>query len=1033
MGADGLGYRFEKSLYDLIRGLRNHKGNEKEYIQKTLKECRAEVRSQDMDLKATALLKLIYLEMFGHDMSWASFHVLEVMSSPKYHQKRVGYLGAVQSFRQDTEVLMLATNLLKKDLAATTPTIISLPIATLPHVITPSLALSTLADLLPRLNHSHSNIRKKTLVTLYRLALVYPEALRAAWPKIKDRLMDPDEDPSVTAAIVNVVCELGWRRPHDFLPLAPRLFELLVDGGNNWMAIKLIKLFATLTPLEPRLVRKLLPPLTNIIRTTPAMSLLYECINGIIQGGILDNTDDVAGADEIATLCVNKLRGMIMMNGDANLKYVALLAFNKIVLTHPHLVSQQEDVILECIDSSDITIRVQALNLVKGMVTSDNLVLVVSRLMKQLKSSLPSKDRRLPGSSAITPETESDDESQTAIIAPTTQETQTLLLPDDYRIDIIERILFMCSKDNYSSVLDFDWYIDVLTQLVRMAPVPRTFDADTGAALPIRQQVDVSEKIGDELRNVAVKVRAMRATAVRAADIILDQLLSDNPAGHPLNSGALKSAIWIIGEYSVQLAVPDDSLNGLLQAIPRIGKPEISAVALHATAKVFSSIAGSELEPWTSERKSRISLLLARILDVLEPLALHPSLEVQERAVEYIELLKLTAEAASGQPASTDENDQEPPLLLTQAIPSLFSGWELNSVAVNAQKNVPLLEGLDLDEPINGNLNRLLFQTDIITLQSDEADDFEVYYHQRPPPSSISSSAPAISRLADPDDDMASSYQQLSEESYLDADILAKRKAERMEKNKDDPFYIPSDNILRTSTPIHNILQNNNGPDLDIDSIPVMQLDLEKFGGSSLAAPSRPQPRPRQRVLVAADETIEGGDSGTGRQNDSENGSGNLAKAKSKKSKQHSLLQVDSSTIGSFSLEEGDGSKGFDYERQQREEAEMQQAMKEVERLRLEMQRANERIQMAQGAEVQGVVITKKKKKKVVSKKTAEGEDGEAATSVKPKKKKKKAVAQTSEGGEPSSTAADTLDGAPVKVAPKKKKKASLVEAEAAG
>lgn len=67
-----------------------------------------------LDVKATALLKLIYLEMVGHDMSWASFHVLEVMSSAKYHQKRVGYLGAVQSFRTDTEVLMLATNLLKK-------------------------------------------------------------------------------------------------------------------------------------------------------------------------------------------------------------------------------------------------------------------------------------------------------------------------------------------------------------------------------------------------------------------------------------------------------------------------------------------------------------------------------------------------------------------------------------------------------------------------------------------------------------------------------------------------------------------------------------------------------------------------------------------------------------------------------------------------------------------------------------------------------------------------------------------------------
>ncbi len=54
--------------------------------------------------------------------------------------------------------------------------------------------------------------------------------------------MDEEEDSSVAAATINVVCELGWRRPNDFLPLAPRLFELLVDGGNNWMAIKIIKL-----------------------------------------------------------------------------------------------------------------------------------------------------------------------------------------------------------------------------------------------------------------------------------------------------------------------------------------------------------------------------------------------------------------------------------------------------------------------------------------------------------------------------------------------------------------------------------------------------------------------------------------------------------------------------------------------------------------------------------------------------------------------------------------------------------------------
>lgn len=131
------------------------------------------------------------------------------------------------------------------------------------------MAYSLLSDLLPRLSHSHPSVRKKTIVTLYRLALVYPETLRPAWPKIKERLLDENEDSSVTAAVVNVVCELGWRRPQDFLPLAPRLFELLVDGSNNWMAIKIIKLvFATLRCKESLVIDKTLVCSTNSARTS---------------------------------------------------------------------------------------------------------------------------------------------------------------------------------------------------------------------------------------------------------------------------------------------------------------------------------------------------------------------------------------------------------------------------------------------------------------------------------------------------------------------------------------------------------------------------------------------------------------------------------------------------------------------------------------------------------------------------------------------------------------------------------------------
>ncbi|KAH8804624.1 adaptin N terminal region-domain-containing protein [Xylogone sp. PMI_703] len=981
---------FEKSLYDLIRGLRNHKGNEKEYIQNSLKECRAEIRGQDMDLKATALLKLIYLEMFGHDMSWASFHVLEVMSSAKYLQKRVGYLGAVQSFRPDTEVLMLATNLLKKDLTATSITTMSLPILTLPHIITPSLAMSVLSDLLPRLTHSSPAVRKKTIVTVYRLALVYPETLRPGWPKIKERLMDENEDPSVTAAIVNVVCELGWRRPQDFLPLAPRLFELLVDGGNNWMAIKLIKLFATLTPLEPRLVKKLLPPLTSIIRTTPAMSLLYECINGIIQGGILGSSDESAAGEEIATLCVSKLRGMIMVEGDANLKYVALLAFNKIVLTHPFLVSQQEDVIMDCLDSADITIRLRALDLVVGMVSSENLVSIVSRLMRQLKSSPSPSSNEANGSrapfTAIEPAADSDEESSEVAIKADRGASQNTVLPDEYRIDVIGRILDMCARNNYENIEDFGWYIDVLTQLVRYAPIPSqsSFDDDLDESMKTTSSTDISSRIGDELRNVSVKVKAVRPLAVRAAETILIQCANGSFPSLTASSGALKSISWVVGEYSSDLLSADDTLSSLLHLIRPSAPAETLIIYLQALPKIFIILAGDEHTPWTSERKSTVSLLMARIIHILENFTVHPDLEVQERAVEFSELLKLTGEAVSGQEPSSDTIEHDPPLLLTQAIPSLFSGLELNSVAPGAQKNVPLPSLLDLDQPINPNLMDLLRSVDNASFDAPDEDELEIYYHQTPA-TAISQAEPAINRLGKSPDDEMQSYQQSGEDSYLDPDIVAKRRAQRLERYRDDPFYIPgNEDLSGTSTPLHNILQSNNGQDLDIDAIPIMQLDLGKSQEHAKENTRQKKglaAKPRTRLQVAADETLAGSGSSTPRNYDSENSNEGPFKTRASKTKQ-SLLGVDSSNIGSFSLED-DGTSKVDYEQQQKEEAEMAKAMQEVERLRLEMQRANERIQAAQP---EGTVVKKKARKK------PKAGDMEGTSIVKKKKKVRQPV-----------------------------------------
>lgn len=51
-------------------------------------------------------------------------------------------------------------------------------------------------------------------------------------------------------------------------------------------------------------------------------------------------------------------------------KYLGLLAMSKILQTHPKSVQAHNDIILQCLDDKDESIRLRALDLLSGMVNS---------------------------------------------------------------------------------------------------------------------------------------------------------------------------------------------------------------------------------------------------------------------------------------------------------------------------------------------------------------------------------------------------------------------------------------------------------------------------------------------------------------------------------------------------------------------------------------------------------------------------------------------------------------------------------------
>lgn len=729
-------------MTDLIRGLRANKKDEQRYIQSAVAECKKEARSQDVDVKAGAILKLTYLAMFGQDMGWASFYTVEVMASPKFINKRIGYMAASQGFRQDTDVLMLATNLIKKDIASSKAPEISVALGGLGDIVTPDLARDLSHDLVAMLSHSKGTVRTKAVLVLYKIFLQYPEALRSSYPKLRERLQD--SDTSVVSATINVIVELSRKNPKNYLPLAPELFELLTTSNNNWMLIKIIKLFATLTPLEPRLIKKLRPTLTELIQSTSAMSLLYECINTVISGDMLSDPNSYA----LAELCIMKLRTFFDAD-DQNLKYVGLIAFTKVIETHAELVSRHQDVVLPCIDDPDISIKMRALDLVSLMPSRKTLPEIVKRLVKQL---LPSSQHPVPQA---------------------------------YRKDLVVRLLHMCSQDNYKHVDNFDWYVAVLVDLAKIA------------------NVDVSDELMSELRNVCVRVKSVREFAVPTlARLLTDRRFVGECSKPETNAGVLVAATWAVGEYCDHLEDPWQTLQDILAVPFATFDSSIQCGYLQALPKLFCRWT-SNAHQFNNETKSNFALQTQKLLRILQPFSHSNDIEVQRRSVELIELFQIADQCIN---EATAGELVDLPQFFTEILPNLYlSGGDINPVALTAQRHIQAPEDLNLDSYI---------------------------VPPTPEPSPVLSTTDAAEAL----------------NLDLDEDALASRRKERRERNKDDPYYIQTSPGQRA--------QNKNDPDygVSLDTIPVISLDDEPLRVTR----KKRRPRNNEPVEILADEVPEG-------------------------------------------------------------------------------------------------------------------------------------------------------------------------------
>ncbi|KAH8924956.1 ARM repeat-containing protein [Atractiella rhizophila] len=589
---------FEQSISGLIKSLRavkNDPAGEIKVIESAKRDIAVEVASTDRDLKCDAMLKAIYLDMLGHrTLHQHPFQIIELMSSTVPHHKQTGYLAAAQSFTPNTDTLLLAANLLQKDLSTSSGsrtsiahfhTVLSnLPSLLLLEPLSPgALGLeaptpgrrSTMIS--PLLSHSNPGIRRLTILLLHSLK---PRTIQIPIPLLKQLLKD--EDTSVQSATLSLVTELVLHEdPKEYLDVAPELFAILTTSSNNWILIKVVKAFAPLPAVEPRLLKKLGGPLTNLISNTPATSLLFECIRTCIDCGLIG----ASASSTLARTCIDKL-GSFLQSGDQNLRYISLVALSKVLRSHSHLVARHHSTILSLIDDPDSTIRLRALDLLGGMANRQNLMDITKRLMAHFFPASNAAERS--SSSAIDLLSKQQMSQSEKLVAGSSAKGSgiPLVLSPGYRSSLIGLIVKITSADSYGNITNFHWFIDVLIDLAYLSLSLSNLSSNESGG------ESVSEKIAAQLVDVTARVKGCRPYAVKKLERLIDDetFLENSAQSNPssilhgtASEGAeiWEAAVWICGEYCRDsVASPDQTIRSIFRKeVSNLPTKTLTAVA----------------------------------------------------------------------------------------------------------------------------------------------------------------------------------------------------------------------------------------------------------------------------------------------------------------------------------------------------------------------------------------------------------------------------------------------------------------------
>mmetsp|Transcript_19162 Transcript_19162/g.16450 ORF Transcript_19162/g.16450 Transcript_19162/m.16450 type:complete len:218 (-) Transcript_19162:2140-2793(-) len=204
------------------------------------------------------LIRAIYIEMLGHDASFAYIHAVNLAQDKNIVVKRIGYLAASLFLGPDDSLLILLVATLQKDLGSKNLGEVSVALNTISKVLCPFIVNAIVEPVFKLLNHQSEFIRKKAVMAMHKIYQVSPSSITELNDRTSRALSD--KDPSVIGASLNMFYDLVKSNPGKYKDLTSTFTGFLRQIIEHklpreydyhrmpapWMQIKLLKILAFL-------------------------------------------------------------------------------------------------------------------------------------------------------------------------------------------------------------------------------------------------------------------------------------------------------------------------------------------------------------------------------------------------------------------------------------------------------------------------------------------------------------------------------------------------------------------------------------------------------------------------------------------------------------------------------------------------------------------------------------------------------------------------------------------------------------------